>query len=60
MAEKESGQNDKEARKIWRPAEEQTATNCFLWDSALPAADPSHWLLSPAFIISTSLNTGSC
>ncbi len=60
MAEKESGQNYKEARRIWRPAEEQTASNCFLWDSTIPAAAHFCWLLSPAFIISTSLNTGSC
>lgn len=60
MAEKESGENYKEARRSWRLAEEQSASNCFLWDSVLPAADPSCWLLSPMFIISTSLNIGSC
>ncbi len=60
MAENESGQNYKEVRRIWRPAEEQMASNCFLWDSTLPAAAHFRWLLSPTFIISTSLNTGSC
>jgi len=51
MAEKESGENYKEAMRSWRLAEEQSASNCFLWDSVLPAADTPRWLFSTVFII---------